>query len=366
MRVLSSEVHLSSTSSYFKRTRETVYELDEYGQVVNKSRETSVEERTTNTSVHTRTGIDYTVDLYRNSDAVSTTQKSVETESALDLDDDLEKNLYMASVFEWAADTIDTLIDNFKSMEQPDETSQGNISIYREVSCGYRDKAKALRPDSLTISDNRIRKTKSLEIEAAQVQAGGVVHTADGQSIDFTLNVVMHRENKKTKTEIYRLVDPLVINFSNTSAKLENETFMFDLDGNGDQEEVSRLNQGSGFLALDLNQDGEVNNGLELFGPLTGNGFQELALYDDDKNGWIDETDTIYDQLMVWIQNDTDKGILEKLSATGIGAIHLSSVTSEFLVEDSHGRAAGKIAATGIALTDSGEVKTVQQVDLIV
>jgi hypothetical protein len=31
-----------------------------------------------------------------------------------------------------------------------------------------------------------------------------------------------------------------------------------------------------------------------LFGPQTGNGFAELAEYDEDKNNWIDENDSIY------------------------------------------------------------------------
>jgi hypothetical protein len=45
----------------------------------------------------------------------------------------------------------------------------------------------------------------------------------------------------------------------------------------------------SGLLVIDKNLDGKVNDGSELFGPSTGDGFEKLARYDEDRNGWIDE-----------------------------------------------------------------------------
>ena len=41
--------------------------------------------------------------------------------------------------------------------------------------------------------------------------------------------------------------------------------------------------------ALDINEDGKINDGKELFGTASGNGFGDLAAYDQDNNGWIDE-----------------------------------------------------------------------------
>lgn len=46
-----------------------------------------------------------------------------------------------------------------------------------------------------------------------------------------------------------------------------------------------------------------VNNGSELFGPTNGNGFQELAEYDKDGNGWIDENDEIFGSLKIWAED---------------------------------------------------------------
>ena len=62
---------------------------------------------------------------------------------------------------------------------------------------------------------------------------------------------------------------------------------------------ISFVGSGSGLLALDKNGDGIINNGTELFGPNTQDGFSELSKYDSDGNGWIDENDSVYDNLRI-------------------------------------------------------------------
>ena len=96
----------------------------------------------------------------------------------------------------------------------------------------------------------------------------------------------------KTYSEsTYVLCDPLVFNFEGNTADITDQKFMFDLDCDGKEEEISSLGKGSGFLALDKNGDGIVNDGTELFGTKSGDGFADLAEYDEDGNGWIDEDD---------------------------------------------------------------------------
>ncbi|MGQ9704291.1 MAG: hypothetical protein ACUVS1_06870, partial [Actinomycetota bacterium] len=79
---------------------------------------------------------------------------------------------------------------------------------------------------------------------------------------------------------------------------------------------------GSGFLVLDLNEDGRVDNGSELFGPRTGNGFHELSLRDLDGNGWIEEVDPVFQDLRVWgWEQDADR--LDTLPELDIMALYL-------------------------------------------
>ncbi len=62
-----------------------------------------------------------------------------------------------------------------------------------------------------------------------------------------------------------RLTDPLVINLDTEAASVSDQKFYFDLDADGHAEQISFLNSGSGFLALDKNGDGVINDGSELF-----------------------------------------------------------------------------------------------------
>ena len=105
----------------------------------------------------------------------------------------------------------------------------------------------------------------------------------------------------------YVLIDPLVIRTGADTPMLQGGQFSFDLDCDGETEDLAGLSDGYAFLALDLNQDGIINDGSELFGPTTGDGFQELADYDEDNNMWIDENDAMFDQFVLWNPSD-DQG----------------------------------------------------------
>ena len=131
-----------------------------------------------------------------------------------------------------------------------------------------------------------------------QFAAAGRVVTQDGQEIAFRAELYMSRSfvANSSLTLIGGnavMTDPLVINFDGTGAQLENTRFAFDLDSDGTSEQIANLRPNSGYLALDRNGDGVINNGGELFGPVSNNGFTELAAYDDDGNGFIDEGDAV-------------------------------------------------------------------------
>ena len=123
--------------------------------------------------------------------------------------------------------------------------------------------------------------------------ASGTIRTSDGQDIRFDLSLTMQRSYSEQSSVSVRAgdarkVDPLVINYSGTAAQLSDQAFSFDLNADGTNENI-RFVQGGGFLALDRNGDGQINDGSELFGPASGNGFAELQALDTDGNHWIDE-----------------------------------------------------------------------------
>ena len=123
---------------------------------------------------------------------------------------------------------------------------------------------------------------------------------------------------------------------------------------------------GSGFLALDKNGDDKINDGNELFGVKSGDGFKDLAEYDTDGNGWIDENDEVYDKLKVWSKTDDGKDEIRTLKESGVGAIFLGSENTEFTLEGEDGALDGKVRKTGIFLKEDGTAGTIQHVDLAI
>jgi len=158
--------------------------------------------------------------------------------------------------------------------------------------------------------------------------------------------------------------ESLAINISKEAQSLPK--FSFDLDADAHEEQISFVNPGSGFLALDKNGDGIINNGHELFGPATDNGFNELAAYDLDGNDWIDEKDEIYTQLRIWSKDAAGNDSLIALGQKNVGAIYLGHIDTPFLLSDQDNEQLGQIRSSSIFLEEAGGVGTIQQLDLVV
>jgi hypothetical protein len=170
----------------------------------------------------------------------------------------------------------------------------------------------------------------------------------------------------RTEMRIGELQDPLVINFAGTAAELTERTFAFDLDSDGETEQIHFVGPNSGFLAPDANGNGSVDDGTELFGPNTGNGFAELSMYDEDGNNFIDEGDSIYAGLRIWQKDAAGDDHLIALGQAGVGAIYLGSVATPFQVKDDDNQLQGIVRSSGIYLKEDGGAGTVQQLDLVV
>ncbi|GHU08906.1 hypothetical protein AGMMS50225_08450 [Betaproteobacteria bacterium] len=209
------------------------------------------------------------------------------------------------------------------------------------------------------------------EYEQSDFSAEGRVITADGREINFQLSLSMsHSYYSETNTSLRMgvLKDPLVLNFSGTAAALADARFSFDLDSDGADERLRTLAPGSAFLVFDRNGDGKVNNGSELFGARSGDGFGELAALDDDGNGWIDENDSVWQQLYVWSGQRDDAGndILRSLKDAKVGAIALKNAATPFALKDLNNQLLAQIRSTGVFLTEGGMAGTVQKIDLVV
>jgi len=208
------------------------------------------------------------------------------------------------------------------------------------------------------------------ESEALQFAAEGEITLADGRQISINFEMQMARQYVSS-SEVHiqagaQLKDPLVLNFSGEPLQLTDEKYDFDLDADGEMDQISFATSGSGMLALDRNGNARIDNGRELFGAQTGNGFAELARYDEDGNGFIDEGDSIYAKLRLWVKGPEGQDQFYSLQDKGVGAIYLGAIDTEFSFKNADNQLQGQLRSSSIYLSENGSVGSVQQVDLVV
>lgn len=200
--------------------------------------------------------------------------------------------------------------------------------------------------------------------ENLSFSAKGNITTENGEKIDFSFAYKMHSKVQLHEKISFKagdaLIDPLVINFDNNTISMSDVKHTFDLNLDGKSDTFSFVGNGSGFLALDRNKDGKINDGSELFGPTLGNGFEELKAYDEDNNHWIDENDTLYDDLLIWTKDEDGMENLFSLKEKNIGGIYTKTLKTEFDLGDA------KLKESSIYISEDGEAGSVSEIDLVV
>jgi hypothetical protein len=134
---------------------------------------------------------------------------------------------------------------------------------------------------------------------------------------------------------------PILINLKNNSADdrltSAGAGVTFDLDANGFAERVAwtEAHSPAGFLVLDRNQNGIIDNGSELFGTATvkrdgslaQNGFDAMAEFDLNGDLRLDARDGVYGNLRIWLDSNhsgsSEPGELLTLAEARIVAILL-------------------------------------------
>lgn len=129
---------------------------------------------------------------------------------------------------------------------------------------------------------------------------------------------------------------PLVLDLNGDGVQLINlvaSNVFFDIDSalaDGMAENTAWVSASDGLLAIDLNQNGFIDNASELFGDQTGyaNGFQALASLDSNSDGFITNEDANFERLLVWVDANTngytDVGELHTLDSLLITSINIA------------------------------------------
>ena len=155
-------------------------------------------------------------------------------------------------------------------------------------------------------------------------------------------------------------ITPLVINLDGKgihTTSLENSGGTFDLLGNGTAIHSGWIATGSGFLAVDKNGNGSIDNVNELFGGTgKGAGFANLAAYDSNHDGAVNAADADFAKLLIWQDLNGDHASsadeLMTLAQAGIASLSLAATDLQFADAEGnyHGEASTVTTVSGALL----------------
>jgi len=129
---------------------------------------------------------------------------------------------------------------------------------------------------------------------------------------------------------------PLVLDLDGNGVRLTDERVRFDLAATGEMARIPALQGQDAFLALDLDGNGRIDSGVELFGNATScgarrcsDGIEALEQHDANHDGAINAADAVYSELRIWRDDNRngscEAGELTSLAEAGIRSISLAA-----------------------------------------
>ena len=149
-------------------------------------------------------------------------------------------------------------------------------------------------------------------------------------------------EGRKNATRQFKF-DPLVVDLDNDGFDMLNSEngVHFDLDGDKLKEKTTWISKKDGFLSIDLDGNGKIDNGAELFGDTfmladgkyARSAIEALTSLDKNKDGVIDAKDEVYSKLRIWRDENgngiSEAGELKSLADYNITSININDVKDE-------------------------------------
>lgn len=142
----------------------------------------------------------------------------------------------------------------------------------------------------------------------------------------------------------YYIYDPLILDLDGDGIetvgidfKTASNNAYFDFDNDGRLNATGWVKSDDGLLVRDLNNDGLINNGSEIFGDrtvkqngeLATHGFDALQDLDDNKDGIINHQDTAFNTLKVWQDYNKD-GISQADELKSLSDLNIQSLTTQY------------------------------------
>jgi hypothetical protein len=258
-------------------------------------------------------------------------------------------------------------------MQVPHETLDGQVSR-NNFSAGLSFTQIKVEQSSANMNGDQplaFERTTQISSQTIQsFQANLHIQLGDGSEVDLSHHSSLFESHdlsiQRQLVIDGEVVDPLVLTFNQSSATLSQAKVDFDLNVDGEIDSISYAAGPSAFLALDKNNNGKIDDGSELFGATSGDGFADLAQYDDNRDGVIDESDTVFSKLQLSSLDNQGNIKLENLADRNVGAIFLANLNTQSMLVDANNEVNGIVRKSGLFLQDDYTAGLVQHVDIVV
>lgn len=189
-------------------------------------------------------------------------------------------------------------------------------------------------------------------------ELNGSANFTDGSALSWAFKFEMSYQEFSYSERIEPpMQDPLTLSFTGRPVELLAQTSRFALTES--HSNIRHLGANQFYLAVDSNENGTIDNGAELFGPQTGQGFAELRAYDEDNNGWIDAKDSIWSSLYLW----HPEGPMQSLEQMNLLALSVQDTATPFTLRQND-EVLGQLQRSSVFLTQDKKVGLLQQIDL--
>ena len=156
---------------------------------------------------------------------------------------------------------------------------------------------------------------------------------AAGTSTDLTASIAhvdQHDENPDNDRDSvhFRFGTPIALDLNGDGIQTlsVDEGVEFDILDTGVKVQTGWISGEDALLAIDSNNNGQIEGRSELFGGDVGGGFDKLASFDSNDDGFVDSGDADFSELKVWQDANengfTDEGELLSLESQGITSLN--------------------------------------------
>ncbi|TQV85062.1 calcium-binding protein [Aliikangiella coralliicola] len=262
-------------------------------------------------------------------------------------------------------------------------SAEGNVALFGKdvLGAGEESWAKLLHETLMASGFGAVATTLQMRAEYTKfvimLQSKGMDFPTFAQYMAFSKSLI-HDSQSDLFDKIENLIprpDPLILDRDGDGVETVSvdQGVLFDHTSDGLKQGTGWVSADDALLVRDINQNGTIDSGREIFGDntllpdgtLAKNGFEALAALDSNNDGLIDQNDDDFASLQLWqdanLDGLTQIGELSSLASANVSSINVSDAVQSTDITQNGNR----IAFTSYYTATDGSIHDIGAVDYV-